>query len=110
MAVLTDYKTWETELSKVIAKTWVDPQFRLKLIDAPLATLKEVGIEFGDLVEVRVTEDQSINGGFTAVADGKMIYELTLTAKPENLTDEDINSWFEGVGDEDRPVRGCSCG
>ena len=110
MAVLTDCKTWETELSKVIAKTWVDTEFRQKLIDAPLATLKEVGIEFGDSVEVRVTENKSTDGGFTAVADGKMVYELTLPAKPDYFNDdEEINSWFDGVGDEDRPVPGCSC-
>lgn len=95
MAVLTDNKTWEIELSKVVARTWVDVEFRQQLIDAPTATLKELGLHFGDSVEVRVAEDRTTDGGFTAVADGKMIFELILPPKPADLTDEQINTWFE---------------
>ena len=104
MAVLTDEKTREIQLGKIIAKAWVDAEFREQLINYPSATLKEVGIFFEDVVEVRVGEGESVDGGFSAVADGKMIYELTLPAKPDYLTDEEIKSWFEGVGSEDRPV------
>ena len=95
MAVLTDNKTWEIELSKVVARTWVDAEFRQQLIDAPTATLKKAGVDFGDSVEVRVTEHKSTDGGFTAVADGKMIFELVLPPKPTDLTEEQINTWFE---------------
>lgn len=95
MAVLTDNKTWEIEISKVIARTWVDGDFRQKLIDAPTATLKEVGLDFGDSVEVRVAEDKTTDGGFKAVRDGKMIFELLLPPKPTDLSDEQINGWFE---------------
>ena len=95
MAVLTDKKTWEIELSKVIAKTWFDAQFRKELIDSPTATLKELGLDFGDSVEVRVAEDRTTDGGFKAVADGKMIFYLPLPPKPADLTDEQVNSWYD---------------
>ena len=94
MAVLTDNKTWEIELSKVVARTWVDAEFRDRLIDAPTATLKKAGLDFGDVVEVRVTEDK-IDSGFNAVADGKMIFVLPLPPKPADLADEKINTWLE---------------
>jgi hypothetical protein len=84
MAVLTDNKTWEIELSKVVARTWVDAEFRQQLIDAPTATLKKVGVDFGDSVEVRVAEHRTTDGGFAAVVDGKMIFELIYL--PNRLT------------------------
>ena len=104
MAVLTSSKTREIKLNKVIAQAWIDPEFRQQLINAPLATLQEFGVEFADAVKVRVTKGKSTDSGFTAVADGKMIYELTLPSKPDYLTDEEIKSWFEEVGSEDRLV------
>ena len=95
MAVLTDNKTWEIELSKIIAQTWVDTEFKQQLIKAPTATLKKAGLDLGDSVEVRVAEDGTTHGGFRAVADGKIIFELVLPAKPTDLTEEQINTLSE---------------
>lgn len=102
MTVLTDNKTWEIQLSKVVAKTWVDAEFREELIDAPTATLKKAGLDFGKTVEVRVTEDK-IDGGFNAVADGKMIFVLPLPPKPAGLGDEQINTWCETISTYKKP-------
>ena len=95
MAVLTDNKTWEIELSKIVAKTWFDAEFRQQLIDAPTTTIKEAGLDLGDSVEVRLAENRTTDGGFTAVTDGKMIFELCLPSKPAVLGDEEINTWYE---------------
>jgi hypothetical protein len=42
------------EYARVVAKTWVDPQFREKLIDDPRAALGEQGIHVPDDVAVSV--------------------------------------------------------
>lgn len=44
------------EYAKVIAKAWVDEEFKKRLIDDPAAVLKENGIEMPEGMTVRLVE------------------------------------------------------
>ena len=44
------------EYAKIIAKTWVDEEFKKRLLDDPATVLKENGIEIPDGMSVKVVE------------------------------------------------------
>ncbi len=61
---------------KIIAKAWKDPAFRKKLISKPKETLKEMGYNISDKIEVRVQEDDARHFTFVLPATPTNIGEL----------------------------------
>lgn len=92
-------KNWETTISKLIAKTWLNDDFRTRFFNEPAAILREAGLMLEEFVEVKVI--QNLTGGSVlqlAGAEGSAIYQVELPSKPTGLTDEQINTWVEGLG------------
>jgi hypothetical protein len=92
-------KNWETTISKLIAKTWLNDEFRTRFFNEPAVILREAGLMLEEFVEVKVI--QNLTGSSVlqlAGAEGSSIYEVALPSKPTGLTDEQINTWVESIG------------
>jgi hypothetical protein len=93
-------KNWETAMSKLIAKTWLNDDLYKRFLSEPAAILREAGLMIEEFVEVKVI--QNLTGGpvlQVAGIEGSSIYEIPLPSKPNGLTDEQISTWVEGTGD-----------
>ena len=97
MLVGTGRKTLEIELSKIIARSWIDEEFYQQFVKDPKATLEEAGLKLEDFLDLEVTDLDSTAPTLKAVADEKTVYEIMLPLKPIDLTDEDIQGSFRGT-------------
>lgn len=102
MKLTENLKSWETSVSKIIAKAWMDDEFRKRLIDEPTAILREAGLVLEDLAKVIINQGTA-KAGMNLNSDGTMTIDLP--AKPNSLADEKMNHWSAGTGD----IVGCCC-
>ena len=54
---MTQLLSQERAWSQIIAKAWIDEEFRARLLDDPQSVLAEYGIDTPEGVEIRVMED-----------------------------------------------------
>ncbi len=106
MKLTANLKTLETIVSQVVAKAWIDDEFRKRFVSAPRDILREAGLVVEDFVNVVVNQGSTGAPAFTTADGGAMIYEINLPAKPTDLTDEQIGSWVEETVIDDSPVPG----
>lgn len=76
-------QNYATQYSTVIAKTWIDPDFRTRLVEYPEQVLAEYGIRFPAGVKVKV--DANASSGHVT---------LGLPPRPAGISDEDIRHHF----------------
>jgi hypothetical protein len=100
-------KTLEVVVSKLVAKAWMDDEFRKRFISEPTEILREAGIFLEDCVKIVVNQD-STNAPMLQGADGMTIYQINLPSKPSDLSDEQISAWSLGGVDVASTCRG-SC-
>ncbi len=74
-------KAW----GKVIAKAWSDEAFKARLLREPAAVLKESGIKVPEGEAVKVVENSP------------KVVHLVLPARPEELSDEELDQVAGGV-------------
>ena len=96
MAFPQDWKIWETEVSKLVAKAWLDSDFCDCFIADPAGTLQEAGLVLEDFVEVQINQNPNAVPTLRAGEGGTVVYEIPLPPKPATLTDEEISDWAEG--------------
>jgi hypothetical protein len=93
-------KNWETAMSKLIAKTWLNDDLYKRFLNDPAAILREAGLMIEEFVDVKVI--QNLTGGpvlqMAGAEGGNTIYEIPLPVKPAELKDEQISTWVEGTG------------
>ncbi|MFB2918220.1 hypothetical protein [Aerosakkonema funiforme] len=94
-----DWKTWEREVSKLIARTWLDEEFYDRLVNDPVGTLREAGLVLEDFVQVEINRDPNAFPVLRGAEGGVVIYELPLPPKPPQLDDETLRAWVEGSSD-----------
>ncbi|HEY9604969.1 MAG TPA: hypothetical protein V6C85_25420 [Allocoleopsis sp.] len=85
-------------LSKIVAKTWLDEQFKSQFISNTNVVLEENGLTLPSSVEFRVNGN-TLLGTLTSKVpgqEGRVVYEISLPDKPEGLTDQPIQSWTNG--------------
>jgi hypothetical protein len=68
------FKGKQKEWAKVIAKAWVDEEFKKQLLADPKSVLKENGIDFPETIKVNMTESK------------KDELNLTLPPRPEGIS------------------------
>jgi hypothetical protein len=95
MAFPQDWKSAETEISRLIARSWLEPELYNSLLTRPTATLREAGL-IEDFVEVRINQTPDAVPVLLGTLGETVIYVLPLPPKPDALTDEQINDWLEG--------------
>ncbi len=73
------------QYQQLIAKSWVDENFKNHLLADPITTLKAEGIEFPEGISVNVVEDTAQS------------FTLVIPAKPNTLSDEDLGETSAGI-------------
>ncbi len=109
MAFPQDWRSWETQIARLIGQAWLDEALYRRLLNEPAATLRDNGLILEDFVEVRIDQDPDAVPVLQGTQGETVIYVLPLPPKPDDLTEEQISSWLEG-GAENFPsvtVRGC---
>jgi hypothetical protein len=95
MAFPQDWKSAETEISRLIARSWLEPELYNSLLTKPTATLREAGL-IEDFVEVEVNQSPDAVPILRGTQGETVIYVLPLPPRPNDLTDAEISSWLEG--------------
>jgi hypothetical protein len=106
MALLTkDNPEAQKTLSKIVAKTWLDEQFKSQFLSNTNAVLEENGLTLPSDVEFRVSDNTLVGTLTNQVPDreSNVVYEIPLPNKPEELTDQPLQSWTNG-NNSDYPV------
>ena len=96
MAFPQDWRSWETQVARLISRAWLDEALYTRLLNEPAATLRENGLILEDFVEVRINQDPDAVPVLQGTQGETVIYFLPLPPKPDNLTEEQIRSWLEG--------------
>jgi hypothetical protein len=99
-------KTLEVAVSKLVAKAWMDDEFRKRFISEPTEILREAGIFIEDCVKIVVNQGSS-NAPVLQGADGMTIYQINLPSKPSELNDEQLSAWSLGGVDIALTCRMC---
>ncbi|NEO35199.1 MAG: hypothetical protein F6J90_02285 [Moorea sp. SIOASIH] len=107
MKLTENWKTLETAVAQVVAKAWIDDEFRKRFVSAPREILREAGLVVEDFVNVVVNQGSTGAPALKTADGGAMIYEINLPAKPTDLTDAQIGSWVQEAVSDDSPVPAC---
>ncbi len=99
MTLLQDQKTWETTVSKLIARAWLDEDFHKRFVSDPAKILWEAGLVLEDFVKVIVTQSSTAFPVLKVAEGGTGICEISLPSKPADITDEQISAWSVGALD-----------
>ena len=109
MPVPEDWKKIELKVSKLVAQSWLDDEFRNRFLEQPKAVLEEAGIVLEAFVEVHFNETADAVPVLKGTTDGNVIYEIPLPRRPDGLSDEQINDSLAEVPGCTQVTRGCSC-
>ncbi len=96
MTFTQNQKTWETTVSKLIARAWLDEDFHKRFVSDPAKILREAGLVLEDFVKVIVTQGSTAFPVLKLAEGGSAICEISLPSKPADLTDEQISAWDKG--------------
>jgi hypothetical protein len=107
MKLAQNYQELENTISKLVAKAWIDDDFRQTFISKPVEILREAGLVIGDFVKVIVKQNAN-DAPMLQTADGGAVYEINLPPKPEGISDEKISAWAKAFIDFAPSVKG-SC-
>ena len=109
MAFPEDWRSWETQIARLIGQAWLDKALYRRLVNEPAATLRDNGLILEDFVEVRIDETPDAVPVLQGTSGETVIYVLPLPRRPDDLTDEQINDFIEGRTERFPPVPGCAC-
>jgi hypothetical protein len=96
MAFPQDWRSWETQIARLIGQAWLDEALYRRLLNEPAATLRDNGLILEDFVEVRIDQASDAVPVLQGTSGQTVIYVLPVPPKPDNLTEEQIRSWLEG--------------
>lgn len=87
-----DSRDFQKAVSKVVAKAWIDEEFKERLLSTPAAVLEEDGLTLPTGAEVRVNENASLESLSNLDTDlgSNLVYEIPLPPKPATLTSEQV--------------------
>ncbi len=108
MAFPQDWRSWETQVARLIGRAWLDEALYRRLVNEPAATLRDNGLILEDFVEVRINQDRDAVPVLQGTQGETVIYVLPLPPRPDDLTDEQINDFIEGRT-EGFPPPFCAC-
>ena len=109
MAFPQDWKSWETQIARLIAQAWLDEDLYTRLLNEPKATLAANELILEDFVEVRIDQAPDAVPVLQGTSGETVIYVLPLPPRPDDLTDEQINDVIEGRTEGFAPLPGCAC-
>lgn len=84
-----------TRVSKLIARAWLDNNFKRQFIANPARILADAGITIPDGVQVRIDE-QSARWSILPSEDMTgAVWTIPLPPKPASVTDQQLTDWVE---------------
>ena len=104
-----DWRTWETQIARLIGRAWLDEALYRRLLNEPAATLRDNGLILEDFVEVRINQAPDAVPVLQGTRGETVIYVLPLPPRPDDLTDEQINDFIEGRTEVFPPLFLCAC-
>lgn len=108
--VLQDWKKIEITVSRLIAQSWLDNEFRGRFLEQPKVILEEAGVVLEAFVEVQFNENADAVPVLRGTTEGNVIYEIPLPPRPEGLSDEQINTSLQDAsGNTQIPGWCCFC-
>ncbi len=100
-----DWQLAAKEVSKAIARCWIDPQFKTQFVNDPENTLLDLGVHFGDNVVIKVEEGAATWKIEPPLPNAcKAIITIPIPLKPEDVTTEDLQRWSNGETDTKPPI------
>jgi len=109
MAFPPDWRSWETQIARLIGQAWLDEALYRRLVNEPAATLRDNGLILEDFVEVRINQDRDAVPVLQGTQGETVISVLPLPPRPDDLTDEQINDFIEGRTEGLQPLPECAC-
>ena len=109
MAFPQDWKSWETQIARLIAQAWLDEALYTRLLNEPKATLAANGLILEDFVEVRINQERDAVPLLQGTQGETLIYVLPLPPRPDDLTDEQINDFIAGGTEGLPPLAKSAC-
>ena len=100
MAFPQDWRSWETQIARLIAQAWLDEGLYTRLLNDPNATLRDNGLILVDFIEVRIHQERDAVPVLQGTQGETVIYILPLPPKPDDVTEEQIRCWLEGRAEE----------
>lgn len=95
MALQQGWQEVGTQVSKLIARAWLDNSFKRQLTANPARVLANAGITIPEGVEVRIDE-QSARWSMVPSEDMTgAVWTIPLPPKPASVTDEQLTDWVE---------------
>ncbi len=107
MAFPQDWKSWETQMARLIGQAWLDEALYNRLLNEPAATLRDNGLILEDFVEVQVNQAPNAVPVLRGTEGETVIYEMPLPPKPDYLTEEQISSWLDGRSEVTHDIGTC---
>ena len=91
---------WENVISRVIARAWVDTEFKAALIKDPTPILHSEGLVFPDRYEVEFFEDQSAKPGdwHTTGRGMKAVHRFPIPPAPVEASVSDAELGMDASG------------
>ena len=109
MAFPQDWKSWETQIARLIGQAWLDEALYNRLLNEPAATLRDNGLILEDFVEVHVNQAPDAVPVLRGTEGETVIYEMPLPPKPDDMTNDQISEWLERGGEiEPGGLRKCT--
>ena len=94
----------EATLSQIIARAWIDEQFRQQLLSKPADILRESGVVIDDFVKVIVKQNEN-NVPVLQIGNGGTGCEINLPPKPENLREDKLSVLMKEMIDKAPSLR-----
>jgi hypothetical protein len=99
MAFPQDWKSWETQIARLIGQAWLDEALYNRLLNEPAATLRENGLILEPFVTVQVNQAPDAVPILRGTQGETVIYEMPLPLKPDDMTNEQISDWLKKGGE-----------
>ncbi len=106
MAFPDNWKRWELEISKLIARAWMDEEFKQRFIHHPGEVIREAGLEVEDFVSVHVCMGPGAEFILRGTESGTVFFQIPLNPRPEGLEDSRILAFIQG---ENVSITGVTC-
>lgn len=107
MALQEGWQELSNQVSKLIARAWLDSDFQEQLIANPKETLISNGVSIPEGVEVQIDRN-SFRWKIESIPETESaLYTIPLPPKPADINDEDLTTWMTGSGESPQMLPKC---
>jgi hypothetical protein len=86
---------WSIQVSKLVARAWLDENFKSQLTANPQQILEEAGIDVAEGVEVRIDESAQHWSIQPSEDMSGAVWTIPLPPRPASVADEQLTEWAD---------------